>query len=38
MSEQNKNTYLGELEHYHNFSGTRLFSLLKECGFDEVRY
>ena len=38
MTEQNQNPYLGELEHYHNFSRTRLFSLLKECGFDAVKY
>lgn len=38
MTEQNKNPYLGEIEHYHNFSRKRLFSLLKECGFEAVRY
>ena len=38
MTKQKQNPYLGELEHYHNFSRTRLFSLLKECGFDAVRY
>ena len=38
MTEQNKNPYLGELEHYHNFSRTRLVSLLDECGFDYKRY
>jgi len=38
MTEQNQNPYLGELEHYHNFSRTRLVSLLSECGFDVVRY
>lgn len=38
MTEQNINPYLGELEHYHNFSRTRLVSLLNECGFDVVRY
>lgn len=38
MTEQNKNPYLGEIEHYHNFSRTRLVSLLNECGFDVVRY
>ncbi len=37
-TEQNVNPYLGELEHYHNFSRTRLFSLLEECGFDAVKY
>jgi len=38
MTRQNQNPYLGELEHYHNFSRTRLFSLLRECGFNPVRY
>lgn len=38
MCTQNANPYLGEIEHYHNFSRTRLFSLLKECGFEAVRY
>ncbi len=38
LSEENNNPYLGELEHYHNFSRTRLFALLKECGFQPVRY
>ena len=38
MTEQNKNPYSGEIEHYHNFSRTRLFSLLKECGFEAVQY
>lgn len=38
MTEQNKNPYFGELEHYHNFSRTRLYDLLQECGFEPVRY
>ena len=38
LTNNNANPFLGELEHYHNFSRTRLFSLLKECGFDAVRY
>ena len=38
MIKQNVNPYLGELEHYHNFSRTRLFSLLEECGFEAQRY
>lgn len=38
MTDQGINPYLGELEHYHNFSRTRLFSLLSECGFEAVRY
>lgn len=38
MTKNNANPYLGELEHYHNFSRSRLFSLLEECGFNPVRY
>ena len=38
MSQQNQNPYLGEIEHYHNFSRTRLFELLEECGFSIVKY
>ena len=38
MSQQNLNPYLGEIEHYHNFTRTRLFELLDECGFDIVKY
>ena len=38
MTEQNVNPYLGEIEHYHNFSRTRLVSLLDVYGFDVVRY
>lgn len=38
MTEQKKNPYLGELEHYHNFSRSRLTTLLQECGFQSVRY
>ena len=38
MTQQNQNPYLGEIEHYHNFSKTRLFELLEECGFSIVKY
>ena len=38
MSQQNTNPYWGELEHYHNFSRTRLYSLLAEHGFSPARY
>ena len=38
MTEQNKNPYLGEIEHYHNFGRERLFSILEECGFSPVRF
>jgi SAM-dependent methyltransferase len=32
------NPYWGEFEHFHNFSRARLYSLLKEMGFEPVRY
>jgi protein O-GlcNAc transferase len=38
MNDQNQNPYWGELEHYHNFSRTRLYDLLREFGFEAVRY
>ena len=38
LSEQNQNPYWGEMEHYHNFSRTRLYALLREFGFEPVRY
>ena len=38
MDRQNTNPYWGEIEHYHNFSRTRLYSLLKASGFTPVRY
>ena len=38
MNEQNANPYWGELEHYHNFSRTRLYALLEEHGFMPARY
>lgn len=38
MTHQNLNPYWGELEHYHNFSRHRLYSLLVEFGFLPVKY
>lgn len=38
LSDRNQNPYWGELEHYHNFSRTRLYALLSEFGFEPVRY
>ena len=38
LDQQNANPYWGEMEHYHNFSRTRLFALLREFGFEPVRY
>ncbi len=32
------NPYWGELEHFHNFSRTRLYSLAKEVGFEPIHY
>lgn len=32
------NPYWGELEHYHNFGRTRLYALLREMGFEPLRY
>lgn len=37
-TKQNANPYWGEMEHYHNFSRSRLFSLLKEQGFKTLSY
>lgn len=34
----NANPYWGELEHFHNFSRQRLYSLLEEHGFEVVHY
>lgn len=38
LDASKSNPYWGEIEHYHNFSRTRLYSLLKEHGFEPVRY
>ena len=38
MTAQGINPYWGELEHYHNFSRTRLYQLLTEEGFVPVKY
>lgn len=38
LNESNANPYWGELEHYHNFSRSRLYALLRETGFEPVRY
>ena len=38
MNKQNANPYWGEIEHYHNFSRSRLYALLKEYGFLPRRY
>lgn len=38
MDRANTNPYWGEMEHYHNFSRTRLYSLLNTFGFSPIRY
>jgi SAM-dependent methyltransferase len=38
LDQNNTNPYWGEIEHYHNFSRSRLFGLLRETGFEPVRY
>ena len=38
MNQQNANPYWGELEHYHNFSRTRLYQILTEFGFKHFDY
>lgn len=38
FNESGTNPYWGELEHYHNFGRSRLYSLLAEMGFVPVKY
>ena len=38
LNENQANPYWGEIEHYHNFSRSRLFQLLRDNGFDPLRY
>ena len=38
LDQHGTNPYWGEIEHYHNFSRSRLFELLRETGFEPVRY
>lgn len=35
---QGTNPFWGELEHYHNFSRSRLYAFLREFGFEPLRY
>ncbi|MDC6451526.1 class I SAM-dependent methyltransferase [Alphaproteobacteria bacterium] len=37
-SNQGINPYFNSIEHYHNFSRTRIVSLLNECGFNFKAY
>lgn len=38
LDANNVNPYWGELEHFHNFSRSRLYTLMKEMGFDAIHY
>jgi len=38
MNRQKINPYWNEIEHYHNFSRTRLYELLREFGFQKFDY
>ncbi len=38
LDQQNANPYWGELEHYHNFGRRRLYALLRQYGFEPIRY
>jgi SAM-dependent methyltransferase len=38
LTRDGVNPYWGEIEHYHNFGRRRLYGLLRECGFEPVRY
>lgn len=38
LDARNTNPYWGELEHYHNFSRSRLYLLLATFGFEPIRY
>jgi SAM-dependent methyltransferase len=38
MDEAQANPYWMEIEHHHNFSRTRLFALLNECGFEVANF
>lgn len=38
MTSNGLNSYLAEIEHYHNFGRKRLYALLEETGFEPLRY
>jgi SAM-dependent methyltransferase len=38
LDANNANPYWGELEHFHNFSRPRLYTLMKDMGFDAIHY
>lgn len=38
LNDDGSNPYWGEIEHYHNFGRDRLYALLREFGFEPLRY
>lgn len=38
LNANQSNPYRGEIEHYHNFSRSRLYALMREMGFEPIRY
>ena len=38
LDANNANPYWGELEHFHNFSRSRLYTLMKDMGFGAIHY
>lgn len=38
MDMSNSNPYWSEIEHFHNFGRRSLYRLLRECGFEPLRY
>lgn len=38
LDVNNANPYWGEIEHFHNFSRSRLCSLMKDMGFEAIQY
>lgn len=38
LDRQTANPYWAEIEHYHNFGRSRLYALLREVGFEPLRY
>ena len=38
FNESGTNPYWGELEHFHNFGRSRLYDLLREMGFEPLKY
>jgi SAM-dependent methyltransferase len=38
LDANNANPYWGEIEHFHNFSRSRLYTLMKDMGFEAIHY